>query len=84
VHVQLSLGLNVHTPKELMTFRPNFTIHYRGTICHKGLDQMSQVTISPPPPGGGHKICGLNVTETKYMWVKKVRSTTVNRTNPVG
>jgi hypothetical protein len=80
VHVQLSLGLNIHTPREVVTFIPNFTTHGRWTNCQKGLDQLSQVTISPLLPGAEQKICGLNFTETKKMWVKKFKSPTVTGT----
>ncbi len=45
---------------------------------------MSQVTISPPAPRGGRKICGLNDTGTKKMWVEKFKSPIVTRTNRVG
>jgi hypothetical protein len=45
---------------------------------------LSQVTIGPPPPEGGQKICGLNITETKKMWVEKFKSPTVTRTKRVG
>jgi hypothetical protein len=85
VYVQLSLGLKVHTPREVMTFRPNFAIHGERNNCHRGLDHFSQVTISPSPPEGGQKICGLNITETKKkMWVEKFKSPTVTRTKRMG
>ncbi len=45
---------------------------------------MSQVTISPPAPRGGRKICGLNDTGTKEMWVEKFKGPIVTRTNRVG
>ncbi len=45
---------------------------------------MSQVTISPPAPRGGQKICGLNYTGTKKMWVEKFKSPIVTSTNRVG
>jgi hypothetical protein len=38
------------------------------------VDQLSQVTISPPATRGGQKIHGLNDTGTKKMWVKKIKS----------
>ncbi len=50
----------------------------------RGVDQLSQVRISPPAPRGGQKICGLNDTGTKKMWVKKFKSPIVTRTNRVG
>jgi hypothetical protein len=53
VLVLLSLGLNVNTPREVVTFGPNFTTHSGWTNFHRGLDQLSQVTISPFPPRGG-------------------------------
>jgi hypothetical protein len=48
------------------------------------VDQLSQVTISPPAPRGGRKIHGLNNTGTKKMWVEKFNSPIVTRTNRVG
>jgi hypothetical protein len=48
------------------------------------LDQLSQVTISPPSLRGGRKIRGLNDTGTKKMWVEKFKSPTVTRTKRVG
>ncbi len=48
------------------------------------MDQLSQVTISPPTPRGGRKIRGLNDTGTKKMWVEKFKSPIVTRTNRVG
>jgi hypothetical protein len=65
VHVQLSLGVNVHTPTALWTIRPNFTTHNGWTNWRRRLDQLSQVKISPPSPSGGQKICELNNTGTK-------------------
>ncbi len=65
-----------------------FATHGGQTKCHRGLKQLSQVTIkiknSPPPPEGGEKIHGLNVTETKKKWVEKFKSPIVSRTKPVG
>jgi hypothetical protein len=54
-----------------------------GLTVTGGLDQLSQVLISPLPLGGGQKICGLNVTETKKMWVEKLKSPTVTNTKRV-
>jgi hypothetical protein len=62
----------------LVTIGPNFTSQNGWTNCHRRLDQLSQVTISPPSPRGGPKICG-NDTGTKKMWVKKFKSPTVTR-----
>ncbi len=45
---------------------------------------MSQVTISPLGPRVGQKICGLNDTGTKKMWVEKFKSPIVTRTNSLG
>jgi hypothetical protein len=48
------------------------------------VDQLSQVTISPPATRGGQKIHGLNDTGTKKMWVEKFKSPIVTRTKRVG
>jgi hypothetical protein len=37
VHVQLALGTNFHTPREVVTFRHNFTTHGGWTNCHRGV-----------------------------------------------
>jgi hypothetical protein len=47
------------------------------------VDQLSQVTISPPATRGGRKIHGLNDTGTKKMWVEKFKSTIVTSTKRV-
>jgi hypothetical protein len=70
--------------RDLVTIGPNFTSHNGWTNCHRRLDQLSQVTMSPPSPRGGRKICGLNDTGTKKMWVEKFKSPHVTRTNRVG
>jgi hypothetical protein len=59
----MSLGLNIHTSREIVTFQPNFTTHNGWTNCHRGLDQLSQVTISPPSPG----------VDKKNPWTKQYR-----------
>ncbi len=66
--------------RDLVTIRPDFISHNGWTNCDRRLDQLSQETISPPSPRRGQRICALNDTGTKKMWVEKFKNPTVTRT----
>ncbi len=65
MHVQLSVELNVHTPREFVTFLPSFT-----TSGGWGLDHLSQVTISPSPPGVDEKFVDYTLQRLKRCGLK--------------
>jgi hypothetical protein len=56
-----------------VTIRPNFTSHNGWTNCHRRLDQLSQVTISPPTPGVDEKFVDLTIQGPKRCGSKSSR-----------